>query len=339
MDSCLLSQLKPDSPAQQWLTRFWATHEKEDCDSLLWGLLCSALSAPPLSTEHSPANLLYLSEQLSLLLSTTHELYAPRQLPLSGYFYLPPDSSTELKSILQTLVSSIKVDQIFLMATYDDAPRFDLLIILAKPPTCLSQLLSKLTNACQKYGGVTLSLHTPFDLENQLLSGSLFFQRLFTQHSPLYESKSATTWAIPPSPSLLSLSKQSFQLHQARAQDFFAAARFSFQAGLCSQTVFLLHQAAEQALHALFASLTGKRISTHNITYLLQLSRRFSPLLHEVFESDDGHQLLKTLQKAYLNARYDPDFSGSLEDATALFSKVERLLFLLPSAFDSYLNA
>lgn len=339
MDSCLLSQLKPDSPAQQWLPRFWATHEKEDCDALLWGLLSSALSAPPLSTQHSPANLLYLSEQLSLLLCCTHELYAPKPIAPSGCFFLSPNSPPELKLILTTFVSLVEVDQIFLLGSYDAAPTYDLLIILSKPPvSSLPELQSKLTNACEKYGGVTLSLYTSLEIKKLLLSHSLFFQRLFSSSSPVYESLLATTFLIPPdSPSLLTKARKIFHLYQAKAQGFLQSARFSFQAGLFSQALFLMHQATEQALHALFASLTGKRLSSHNLPYLLRLSRRFSPLLYEVFE--DEQALLKTLQKAYVAARYDPTFCVSHEDTSTLLRRVEETLSRLPNAFESYLNS
>lgn len=337
MDSCLLSQLKPDSPPQQWLPRFWATHEKEDCDALLWGLLSSALSAPPLTSEHSPANLLYVSEQLSLLLSATHELYAPRTLAASGCFFLPPDSSPPLRSILRTIISLVEVDQLFLLGSYETAPHYDLLLLLAQPPACFPTLQSQLTNACEKDGGVTLSLDNTLEIKKLLISGSLFFQRLLSSAAPIYESHKCTSVPVPAeSPSLFMKAQNTFELYQGRAQAFLSAAHLAFQAGLFSQSLFLLHQASEQALQALLESLTGKRLSSHNLPYLLRLSRRFSPLLFEVFAQEK--RLLKTLQKAYVGARYDPAFCGSEEDTRALLLRVEELLLRLAQVFESYLN-
>ncbi len=347
MDSCLLSRLNPHASAEHWLSDFWATHQKEDCDALLWGLLSSALSAPPLTSEHSPANLLYISEQLSLLLSATHELYAPRTLAASGCFFLPPDSSPPLRSILQTIISLVEVDQLFLLGSDETAPHYDLLLLLAQPPACFPTLQSQLTNACEKFGGVTLSLDTTLEIKKLLLAGSLFFQRLLSSSAPIYESHKGTRYGgtryggtpIPvpaESPSLFMKAQKTFELYQGRAQAFLSAARLSLQAGLFSQSLFLLHQASEQALQALLESLTGKRLSSHNLPYLLRLSRRFSPLLFEVFAQEK--RLLKTLQKAYVGARYDPAFCGSEEDTRALLLRVEELLLRLAQVFESYLN-
>jgi len=74
---------------------------------------------------------------------------------------------------------------------------------------------------------------------------------------------------------------------------------------------FMLHQAAEHALHTIFKKATGLHINTHNIDKLLRYCSMVNYKMPAIFPRDGGanERLFGLLQKAYIDTRYKEDFT------------------------------
>lgn len=65
----------------------------------------------------------------------------------------------------------------------------------------------------------------------------------------------------------------------------------------------------------------------HNLQKLFRATRNYSPELAAIFSfnKEEDKRLFEILKRAYVEARYNPDFVVTQEDIDALFPKVEKL--------------
>ena len=94
---------------------------------------------------------------------------------------------------------------------------------------------------------------------------------------------------------------------------------------------FMLHQATEQCLHALFELNTGMYLTTHNIDKLLRYCSMICYRLPEIFPrtNEKDERLFQLLQKAYVGWRYDKNYSITVTELQEIREKVMELKELL----------
>ena len=90
---------------------------------------------------------------------------------------------------------------------------------------------------------------------------------------------------------------------------------------------FMLHQAAEHALHTIFKKATGLNINTHNIDKLIRCCTMVNYKIPAIFprEKEADKRLFSLLQKAYIDTRYKEDFAITSGDMLALTKRVKAL--------------
>ena len=103
---------------------------------------------------------------------------------------------------------------------------------------------------------------------------------------------------------------------------------------------FMLHQAMEQALCGLLLAGTGYYCNIHNVEKMLRFASLVCYQLPDVFDSTRAahQQQLHCLQKAYIGARYDPEFVVSSNSIQKLMEKVARVLSLCEQTANNYLS-
>lgn len=112
-----------------------------------------------------------------------------------------------------------------------------------------------------------------------------------------------------------------------RVEEFLAGAdlyRIRQQNKMCG---FMLHQAAEQALHTLLEIKTGLRVVTHSIDKLLRYCTMVCPYVYEVFFTgyEKDKRLLSVLQKGYIDSRYNNSYGINDGELRYLTEKVKRI--------------
>ena len=114
---------------------------------------------------------------------------------------------------------------------------------------------------------------------------------------------------------------------QNKVTEFIAGADLFMLRKETKLAAFMLHQAAEQCLHALFEISTGMYLNTHSIDKLLRYGCMICYRLPEIFprNNDKEEKLFQLLQKAYVGARYEPDYSITLRELEKIRSKVMEL--------------
>jgi HEPN domain-containing protein len=92
-------------------------------------------------------------------------------------------------------------------------------------------------------------------------------------------------------------------------------------------STFQLHQATERLYHCALLVLTAYKPKIHNIEDLGKRAGDLHPALRNVFPrgTPEEDRLSKLLKRAYVDARYDPNFSIIREELAAIAVHVREL--------------
>lgn len=90
---------------------------------------------------------------------------------------------------------------------------------------------------------------------------------------------------------------------------------------------FMLHQAVEQALHTILKIKTGLYLNTHNLDKLIRYCSMVSYNLPDIFprNNEKNQRLFQLLQRAYVDSRYNEDYSICTNDLIAITERVKDL--------------
>lgn len=104
-------------------------------------------------------------------------------------------------------------------------------------------------------------------------------------------------------------------------------------------SAFMLHQAAEQSLHALLYIHTGLRVNTHSIDKLIRYCSMFCHQLTALFPKNNerNKKLYSLLNKAYIDARYKNDYTITGEELSILADKIKKINEILEQNKPEYL--
>jgi HEPN domain-containing protein len=115
-----------------------------------------------------------------------------------------------------------------------------------------------------------------------------------------------------------------------KAIEFLAGAELFIVRKQFNLAAFHLHQAAEQIYAGIIRFTTGLQVQTHNLDKLYRYSKYLLPGLKDLFPRDTEaeRKLFQGLQKAYLGARYDAEYSIKYPGVSLLFERIKKLLIL-----------
>jgi len=211
---------------------------------------------------------------------------------------------------------------------------YDILVVTSKMAVAkVSYLLDNIDNSYYR----DPDLQTPVEfinedikeLNKQLNEGRYFYTQLKKEGIVLYDSGNFK---------LARRRKLRFDEIQQQAQEYFddkfrranlflKHALFDYGEKEYKMASFMLHQAAENYYHTIRLSFTLRSSKQHNLSKLYSSVKRYSEDLVMVFlhHTAEDKRLFKLLKRAYVEARYNPDFVVNKEDIDALVPKIELL--------------
>jgi len=112
-----------------------------------------------------------------------------------------------------------------------------------------------------------------------------------------------------------------------RADGALNLAKFAMSEGQLNDAAFLLHQATERTYACFLLTYTFYFPRSHNVKFLRSLSENKDQRLIDAWprETKLDRRRFELLKRAYVEARYSPNYSISLEDLDALYASVKRL--------------
>ena len=112
-----------------------------------------------------------------------------------------------------------------------------------------------------------------------------------------------------------------------RGNVFLEGALFYRHNGNYKMASFMMHQACENYFYAIRLSYTMRNSKQHNLDKLLSSVKKYSDDLIKIFprNTKEEDRLFELIRIAYIEARYNPNFSVTSDDIEALIPKVEGL--------------
>lgn len=123
------------------------------------------------------------------------------------------------------------------------------------------------------------------------------------------------------------LAEVDFEYWFSHAEEFLIDFHHAFDRGSYSKAAFELHQVVERLYSGILLVFTRYKPNTHDLAILRKLANSVDNRLREVFVLDrpENKQLFKLLRKAYVDARYKPNYRITEAELTLLYHQVTEL--------------
>lgn len=176
---------------------------------------------------------------------------------------------------------------------------------------------------------VNIIVHDIHDVNQALTRGEYFWADIVRDGIALYELPNHPL--VSPMPvskaDALSTAKRYFEQWLEKVDHALMGVKFYMEKDIRNDAAFLLHQATERAYACYLLVATFYFPRSHNIKFLRSLAEDKDLQLAEAWprENKQDRRRFELLKRAYVDARYSPNYDISIEDLDALYTSVKRL--------------
>lgn len=238
--------------------------------------------------------------------------------------------------ILGTRLNSISSQHIFSSHTHEKTEvdqQFILVLIPSLGNYTLLQWQERIEQQCNDWATTTTIVLETATFTHWLSMGHAFAQKVVQSAAPIYQQESISFCALQQTnlPIEEKLQESNYKDGLNKAFEFHAGAELYMIRKQYKLSIFMLHQATEQALSTLVKRGMGYYCCSHNIERLLRYASWVSYSVGELFpqRTEIDKKRFKLMQRAYIDSRYKADFSVEYRDLVILSEKVYDLLKLL----------
>lgn len=283
----------------------------------------------------------------------------------SALQYLPEQKQQELNEIVQIICQSFEVGMIILFGSYargdwveeyaEDGVHFkyqsdfDLLVIVSN--TCKHTEQKILERSIFKAVNKSTNVKTPIsvivhniDFVNcHLKKAQYFFSDIKKEGITIYDSGKFTLEKeikIHKKERYL-LAKNDFEYCFNGAKDFYEVFNFCFENNKYSKAAFLLHQATEQLYTCILLVFKRYKPNSHKLELLKTLTNNIDKRFITVFSLKKKEEMdrFTLLCKAYVDARYDKNYTISQDELRLLSEEVIKLMRLTEIVCQEKINS
>lgn len=265
--------------------------------------------------------------------------------------HLPASKQAELKAVVEALIPKhVDVEMIILYGSYargnyvedkyeqagivyDYKSDYDLLIVLTNNGKANNEALTQSIAGRLDSLGLETPVHPIFEgiefVNSELREGSYFFGDikregilLFTTNRYKLEDKRVFS-----TQDIQDRAKRDYSQFFKSADVFLPLVHITLKNGDLNESAFLLHQSAERFYCAIQLVFTAYKPKTHDLMILRRMAVSFDRRFSEVFSQATvlEAQRFSLLRRAYVDARYSPDYKITVEDLTYLVQRIELL--------------
>jgi len=200
--------------------------------------------------------------------------------------------------------------------------------------------ITRVENEVQEYvngffdkADITILVHGIETVKNAIAQGSRFFTTVCRDGMQLYSANGFRLNIDYPNlnpAATLATAQKHYHHRFSMALGFMEAAESCYKNEYYNNTIFMLHQAVEQACITMIRVYIAYRSDMHNLSRLLNLCLCFSDEPSAIFprKTDEEQRLFQLLVKSYSDARYRDEYKITAQDAGVLCTQVRALIEL-----------
>jgi HEPN domain-containing protein len=275
--------------------------------------------------------------------------------------HLPQDKQAQFRRIAERIREAVSPEMIILFGShargdwvadrytkggihYEYVSDVDILVVVPAPQdkanggsTHLWERVERqIKDALPAGSRVNAIAHNIDYLNSKLSEGHWFFVDIVTEGVLLYDSgrHSLATPRELPAVDRRRIAGEYYDQWFHSATGFYAHYQFGIGRGELSIAAFQLHQATERFYTTILLVFGGSKPKSHDLDKLGKLAATYVPELIRVFPraTDEEKRRFELLNRAYVEARYDPAYTISREDLEYLGSRVHELQALTEAA-------
>jgi HEPN domain-containing protein/predicted nucleotidyltransferase len=270
--------------------------------------------------------------------------------------HLPKRKRDELRIVTDRIRQVVGVDKIILYGSYARGDwveelgangyykyqsDFDLLVIvdekkLARKREKWARMEDNIHRSALVKTPVCIITHNIQYVNEMLRQGQYFFSDVSKEGILVYDSKKSELAKVKKKKSPEERQKKAakdFEYWYKSANSFFVRFQNAFELEDYVNATFQLHQVVERLYTAILLVFTTYRPKLHDIEKLGKLAAAYEPRLPTVFPkgTDEQRRLFNLLKDAYIEARYDQNYSITREELEWLAKRVSKLQKLTAS--------
>jgi len=265
------------------------------------------------------------------------------------YYLLTENFKEQEAKLVQLILEAIAVDTIYLLGSTLVTRRTES-IFMTDAPSCryvghyhvlvlvsdehdVNVVQDTIENRCRHLVPVTGIVLKSSIFNTWLAEGHRFAHTVCKIAVQLHGSRQPIPADIePPGNELIQQQNDSLYTEgHNKVTEFIAGAELYIIRKQTKMAAFMLHQAAEQALHTMFQIHTGMYLNTHSIDKLVRYCSMISYQLPEIFPRDNekNERLFQLLQKAYVGGRYKVEYEINTLDLELIMCQVKKIKGLI----------
>ena len=261
------------------------------------------------------------------------------------YYLLTESFKDQERKLTQTILESVPADSIYLLGStlatrrtesifMTDAPSCRqvghyYILVLVSDEQDVNVVQDTIENRCRNWIPVTAMVLRTSIFNTWFAEGHRFAHTVCKIALLLHGSKpSIPTAAEPPGEEMIQQQNQSLYTEgHNKVTEFIAGTELYMIRKQTKMAAFMLHQAAEQALHTMFHIHTGMYLNTHSIDKLIRYSSMVCYQLPEIFpkNNEKNERLFQLLQKAYVGGRYKVEYEIDMMDLESIMVQIKKL--------------
>ncbi|WP_121811976.1 HEPN domain-containing protein [Mucilaginibacter kameinonensis] len=244
---------------------------------------------------------------------------------------LSPETALGLDQLVKFIVSKIPAVQLIsCLGTHPSPSTFYLLVVVSdNNQSPEHEIANRIEDSCRQYVNIYVILSKANQFIQGLEEGNKFFTNAMVKSKISYQPDEFFEPQLKPIDNEVSIKEieTDWKMWGGQGREFLDSAWHCINKGSNGITLFLLHQAMESTLSAIIRIVLGYRLTVHNLSKLLRLTRLFTDDLAGVFDysSDEDVRLLALLQSGYYSGRYKDLFAPDINCINILADKVSDL--------------
>ncbi|MGS2762411.1 HEPN domain-containing protein [Sinomicrobium sp. M5D2P9] len=245
-----------------------------------------------------------------------------------------------IEQIIHEIVPLLEVQYIYTFGVEVQGARKNCLLVIQKDADKPKGDLPSVSAIFAEHPQYLYRIYPESYAKAQLAQGNIFFLHACLPKHLHYSAPGAKAPGLLPAVEMKRVfdkAKTFFQKEYGKVVDFRDGARFYLEKENLPQAAFMLHQAFELAYRTVELFAMGKEKVCHSIANHQEYIRPFVRELEQLFspENEQETPLLKLLDIAYRDVRYDRGYHISPEQIAVLQAKLEKVLALVEREFYS----
>lgn len=222
--------------------------------------------------------------------------------------------NTDINLIVEAIVRAVAVDEIYQWTFDHDGKKYHMLQInlSSNSGSRFDRARTFINKAIENYSNIYFNIHFPREIQKKIDQGLGRTYLICRPENRIYQNPKLETVLTLPSDSVEQIINQTrlyIDKETTKIRSFIDGYNFYREHKDYSHAAFMLHQALELSLRTAENLLISDEKKSHSLKGNINYLKTFDSRLTKLVDTDEKKRALKKIEKAYIDYRYNQDYS------------------------------